>query len=146
MKNDDFITPEYKRKQIRRKKRKMTMVNKDTVRLIALVNHLERLISGGIKDFETVTEKNRDSAVFYDRTKPHPTDNDCYQVVLDMVVIDDPEYFTRVPLSYAEAPNDQEYTVYAVLCKNDEDSFLLVEFPPVDFAITITKDGWFTTD
>ena len=54
--------------------------------------------------------------------------------------------FTRVPLSYAEAPNDQEYTVYAVLCKNDEDSFLLVEFPPVDFAITITKDGWFTTD
>ena len=125
------------------------MVNKDTVRLIALANKLMGLMSGGIKDLDTATEENYRSAVFYDRRRPHPYDKDCYQVVLDMVVMSDPNHpwhTIRTPLLYAESPDGVEYKVYAVLCKDEEESFLLIEFPPLDFAITITKDEWFITE
>ena len=131
--------PEYVLSMLLARVRRDKMINFETIKLIHQLNELAEKTANGIKPFAEMNEENRNDFVFYHEV---PDSEDNFPVVLDAMLIDDPECYHHDAVSFYDSDTD-EYTVRVV---NDEieGTYVRVRLA-LSFEEIIIEDGhWYT--
>ena len=102
--------PEYVLSMLVARVRRDKMINFETIKLIRLLDDLAAKTENGIKSFAEASETNRDDFVFYQEVADEEGN---YPVVLDAMIIDDPECYHHDVISLCDGGTD-EYTIRVV--------------------------------
>ena len=102
--------PEYVLSMLVARVRRDKMINFETIKLIRLLDDLAAKTENGIKSFAEANETNRDDFVFYQEVA---YEDGNYPVVLDAMIIDDPECYHHDVISLCDGGTD-EYTIRVV--------------------------------
>lgn len=130
--------PEYVLSMLIARVRRDRMINFETIKLIRLLDDLASQTANGIKPFAEMNEKNRNDFVFYQEVADEEGN---YPVVLDAMIIDDPECYHHDVISLCDSSTD-EYTVRVV--KDEvEGNFIRVRLALSFEEIIIENGHWY---
>ena len=130
--------PEYVLSMLLARVRRDRMINFETIKLIRLLDDLAAKTANGIKPFAEANETNRDNFVFYQEVADEEGN---YPVVLDAMIIDDPECYHHDIISLCDGGTD-EYTI-RVIKDEVEGTYVRVRLA-LSYEEIIIEDGrWY---
>lgn len=114
------------------------MINLETIKLIRMLEDLAVQTANGIRPFAEMNEANRNDFVFYQEVEDEEGN---YPVVLDAMIIDDPDCYHHDIVSLYDSDTD-EYTIRVI--KDDvEGTYVRVRLA-LSFEEIIVEDGrWY---
>lgn len=130
--------PEYVLSMLLARVRRDKMINFETIKLIRMLEDLAVQTANGIRPFAEMNEANRNDFVFYQEVEDEEGN---YPVVLDAMIIDDPDCYHHDIVSLYDSDTD-EYTIRVI--KDDvEGTYVRVRLA-LSFEEIIVEDGrWY---
>ncbi|MBP3673022.1 MAG: helix-turn-helix domain-containing protein [Oscillospiraceae bacterium] len=130
--------PEYVLSMLIARVRRDKMINFETIKLMRLLEDLAVKTANGIKPFAEMNETNRDDFVFFQEVADEEGN---FPVVLDAMVIDDPDCYHHDVISLCDSDTD-EYTIRVVV-DEVEGTYVRVRLA-LSFEEIVVEDGrWY---
>lgn len=122
--------------------RRDLMINVETVKFMKMLDELAEKMKGGLVEFAEATEHNRNDKLFYDK-KTRDEEGRC-RLVLDSMVVDEPDCFHHDVVSYYDDYVAGKYTVRAILEEEYADEpYLEVRVEQSEELIVVEPGNWY---